>query len=136
MTELCLNVNVEQADSVQVRGIHKIVLCVLVLVLIESLVGLINELQQSYNFITQVAETPRGEDHKASYLLTKLIDLPKALSKSEKQGEMVVWHHQHNGHEFEQTLEDSEGQRSLACCSPWGCKELDMTEWLNNNKLK
>ena len=49
---------------------------------------------------------------------------------------MVVWHHQHNGHEFEQTLEDSEGQRSLACCSPWGCKELDMTEWLNNNKLK
>ena len=118
------------------RGIHNIVLCVLVLVLVESLVGLINELQQSYNFITQVAETPRGEDHKASYLLTKLIDLPKALSKSEKWGEMVAWHHQHNGHEFEQTLEDSEGQRNLACCSSWGCKELDMTEWLNNNKLK
>ena len=31
------------------------------------------------------------------------------------------------GHEFEQTLGDSEGQRSLGCCSPWGCKELDMT---------
>ena len=32
-----------------------------------------------------------------------------------------------NGHEFEQTLGDSEGQRSLACCGPWGCKELDTT---------
>ena len=49
------------------RGIHNIVLCVLVLVLVESLVGLINELQQSYNFISQVAETPRVEDHNASY---------------------------------------------------------------------
>ena len=38
-----------------------------------------------------------------------------------------------NGHEFEQTLGGSEGQRSLACCSPWGCKESDMTERLNNN---
>ena len=45
---------------------------------------------------------------------------------------MVGWHHQLNGHEFEQTLGDSEGQGSLACCSPWGCKELDTTEGLNN----
>ena len=37
------------------------------------------------------------------------------------------WHHQLNGHEFEQTLEDNEGQGSLACCSPRGHKELDMT---------
>ena len=44
---------------------------------------------------------------------------------------MVGWHHQLNGHEFEQTLGYSEGQGSLACCSPWGCKELDMTEQLN-----
>ena len=123
MTELCLNVNVEQADSVQVRGIHNIVLCVLVLVLVESLVGLINELRQSYNFISQVAENPKDEDHKTSYLLTKLIDLLTALPKSEKQGEMVEWRHQRNGHEFEQTLKDSEGQRGLVCCSPWGCKE-------------
>ena len=36
-----------------------------------------------------------------------------------------------NGHEFEQTLGDSEGQGSLACCSPWGHKEWDMTELLN-----
>ena len=36
-------------------------------------------------------------------------------------------------HEFEQTLGDSEGQGTLACCSPWGHKELNMTEQLNNN---
>ena len=40
-----------------------------------------------------------------------------------------------NGHEFEQTLVDSEGQGSLAYCSPQSCKELDTTEWLNNNLL-
>ena len=48
------------------------------------------------------------------------------------EDEMVGWHHQLNGHEFEQALEDSEGQGSLACCSPWVCKELDTTEQLNN----
>ena len=47
---------------------------------------------------------------------------------------MVGWHHQLNGHEFEQTPGNCEGQRSLACYSPWGGKELDMTEQLNNNK--
>ena len=41
---------------------------------------------------------------------------------------MVRWHHRFNGHEFEQTLGDGEGQGSLACCSPWGRKELDTTE--------
>ena len=46
---------------------------------------------------------------------------------------MVGWHHQLNGHEFEQALEDGEGQGSLAGCSPWGHKELETTERLNNN---
>ena len=41
------------------------------------------------------------------------------------EDEMIGWHHQLNGHEFEQTLEDSEGQGSLACCSPWGCRVRD-----------
>ena len=41
--------------------------------------------------------------------------------------EIVGWHHQLNGHEFEQTPGDSEGQGSLACCSPWGHKKSDMT---------
>ena len=35
---------------------------------------------------------------------------------------MVEWHHQLNGHEFEQTPGDVEGQGTLACCSPWGCR--------------
>ena len=43
------------------------------------------------------------------------------------------WHHRLSGHEFEQTLEDSKGQRSLACCSPWSRKESDMIQQLNNN---
>ena len=46
--------------------------------------------------------------------------------------EMVGWHHLLNGHEFEQAPGDSEGQGSLMCCGPWGCKESDMTERLNN----
>ena len=44
------------------------------------------------------------------------------------EDEMVGWHHRLKEREFEQTLEGSEGQGSLACCSLWGCKELDMTE--------
>ena len=47
---------------------------------------------------------------------------------------MVGRHHQLNGHGFEQILGDSEGQGSPACCSPWGRKESDTTEGLNNNK--
>ena len=46
---------------------------------------------------------------------------------------MVGWHHRLNGHEFEQALGDGEGQGSLACCSPWGLKESDTTERLNNS---
>ena len=47
---------------------------------------------------------------------------------------MVGWHHQLNGHEFEQALGDGGGQGSLACCSPWGRKESDTTEQLNNKE--
>ena len=45
---------------------------------------------------------------------------------------MVGRHHLLNGHEFEQTLGESEGQGSLVCCSPWGHRESDTTEPLNN----
>ena len=47
---------------------------------------------------------------------------------------MVGWHHQFDGGEFEEIQGNSEGQGNLACCSPWGCKELDMTDRLNSNK--
>ena len=51
------------------------------------------------------------------------------------EDEMVGWYYRLSGHEFEQTLGDSERQGSLACCSPWGCKELDTTERLNNKRI-
>ena len=47
--------------------------------------------------------------------------------RGQTEDEMGRWHHQFNGHEFEQTLGDSEGQGSLVCCSPWCLKESDMT---------
>ena len=46
---------------------------------------------------------------------------------------MVGWHHRLNGHEFEQTLGDGEGQGSLACFSRWSHKESETTEQPNNN---
>jgi len=48
------------------------------------------------------------------------------------ENEMVEWLHHLNGHEFEQTPGDDEGQGNLVCCSPWGHKESDMIEQLNN----
>ena len=51
----------------------------------------------------------------------------------EAEDEMIREHHGLNGHEFEQTPGGGEGQGSLACCSPWGHKESDITEPLNNN---
>ena len=53
--------------------------------------------------------------------------------RQEREDKMVGWDHRLNGHEFEQALGDGEGQGSLACCSPWGHKESNTTEQLNNN---
>ena len=49
--------------------------------------------------------------------------------KGTTENKMVGWHH---GHELEQTPGDGEEQRSLMCCSPWGCKESDTAEWLTH----
>ena len=54
--------------------------------------------------------------------------------KGMTEDEMLGWHHRLDGHGFEQTLGDGEGQGSLACYTPRGCKDSDMTEQLNNNK--
>ena len=54
--------------------------------------------------------------------------------KGATEDEMAEWHHQLNRHKFEQTPEDSKGQGSLTCWSPWGCKESDTTEQPNNKK--
>ena len=58
------------------------------------------------------------------------------MQKGVTEGEMVGWHHRLNGHGFEQAPEDGEGQGSLVCCSPWGLKESDTPERLNNSGLK
>ena len=71
-----------------------------------------------------------------SQLIRKDPDAGKDRRQEEKgtiEDETVEWHHRLNGHESEQTPGDGEGQGSLVCCSPWGHKESDVTERLNNN---
>ena len=65
-----------------------------------------------------------------SWLIGKVPDAGKEWEQKEKRAsedEMVVWHHQCNECELEQTLGDGEGQRGLVCCSPWSHKESDPT---------
>ena len=71
-----------------------------------------------------------------SHLMQRTDSLEKTLMlgkiegkrrRGQEEDEMVGWHHQLNGHEFEQALGNGERQGSLACCSPWCQKELDMT---------
>ena len=71
-----------------------------------------------------------------SRLTGKVRDPGKGWRQEEKgatEDEMVGWHHRLNGCEFEQAPGDGEGQGSLACCRPWGCKESDVTKQLNKN---
>ena len=92
---------------------------------------------QSWVFIGRTdaeAETPIIWPPDAKNWLTeKDPDAGKDWRQEEKgttEDEMVGWHHQLDGHEFEQAPEVGDGQGSLECCSPWGCKELDMIEQL------
>ena len=71
-----------------------------------------------------------------SWLIGKVPGAGKFWGQKEKrvsEDEMAGWHHWCNGHELGQTLGDDEGQGGLMCCSPWACKELDTTRWLNSN---
>ena len=56
--------------------------------------------------------------------------------KGGDRDEMVGWNHRLKGHEFEQTLGDSEGQERLECCSSWGHKESDRTERMNKKYIR
>ena len=95
---------------------------------------------QSWIFIGRTdaeAETPIlwPPDGK-NWLIGKDPDAGKNRKQEEKgtiEDEMVGWHHQLNGHESEQALGVGDGQGSLVCCSPWGCKESDTAELLNWN---
>ena len=66
--------------------------------------------------------------------LRKTLMLGKTEGRRMTEDEMVGWHHRFNGHEYEQTLGDGQRQGSLVCWSPWGCKEVDKTERLNNEQ--
>ena len=75
-------------------------------------------------------------DWNENWPLEKTLMLGKIESRRRKrvtEDEMVGWHHRLSRHEFEQTLRESEGKGRLACCSPWGHKQLDTTEQLNND---
>ena len=93
---------------------------------------------QSWIFIGRThseAETPIfwPSDVK-NWLTGKDLSAGKDWTEEEKgmtEDEMVRWHHQLNRYEFEQALGIGGGQGSLACCSPWGHKEWDLTDWLN-----
>ena len=83
---------------------------------------------------TPILWPPDGE----SWLIRKDPDAGKYWRQEEKgttEDEMIGWHHWLDRDEFEQTLGVGDGQGSLACWSPWGCKKLDMTEWLNWTEL-
>ena len=95
---------------------------------------------QSWIFIGRTdAEAPKfWEPDGKSWLIRKDPDAGKDWRQEEKgmtEEEIVGWHHQLNGHEFEQALGDGDGQGSVACCSPWGHKKLGTIEQLNNNKV-
>ena len=93
---------------------------------------------QSWVFIARTdteAETPiLWPPDTNSWLIWKDPDAGKDWrweAKGMIEDEMVGWHHWLNGHEFEQAPGVGDGQGSLVCCSPWGCKESDITERLN-----
>ena len=81
------------------------------------------------------AETPiLRPPHAKSWLTGKDPDAERDWGQGEKgmtEDEMAGWHHQLDGHEFEWTPGDGDGQESLVCCNSWGLKELDTTERLN-----
>jgi len=93
---------------------------------------------QSWVFIGRTdakAETPiLWPPDVKNWLIGKDPDAGQDWRQEEKgttEDEMVGWHHWLNGHEFEEAPGVGDGQRGLVCCSPWGCKESDMTEQLN-----
>ena len=67
--------------------------------------------------------------------LEKLPDAGKDWGKEKRASEMAGWHYWCNGHELGQSLGDGDGQGGPLCCSPWGHKESDTTEQMNNNSL-
>ena len=98
---------------------------------------------QSWIFIARTdleAETPiLWPPDSKNWLIGKDPDAGNDWRQEEKgttEDEIVGWHHWLDAHDFEQALGVGDRQRSLVCCSPWGNKESDMTEWLNWTDLQ
>ena len=88
-----------------------------------SLEGLMLKLKlQYFGYLTR-----RADSLEKTLILGKI----EAGRRRGRQDEMVRWHHWLDAHEFEQAPGGDDGQGSLVCCSPWGCKESDTTEQLN-----
>ena len=103
----------------------------------------LEEINPEHSFIrrtdAEVAAPILWPPDEESWITGKDPDAGKDWGQEEKgvtEDEMVGWHHRLSGHKFEQTLGDSEGQGSLACCSPWGRRESGMTEWLKSKFLQ
>ena len=82
---------------------------------------------------TRIHRPPDAE----SRLIGKYLDAGQDWRQEDwgtTEDEMVGWYHQFNGHDLDKALGDGEQQGNLACCSLWGCKELDTTEWLNGKQ--
>ena len=92
-----------------------------------SLEGLMLKLKlQSFDHLIRRAD---------SFEKTLMLGKTEGRRRRATEDEMVGWHHRLSGHEFEWTPGVGDGQGGLTCCGPWGCRELDMTEWLNSTEL-
>ena len=95
-----------------------------------SLQSILKEINTEYSFEALMLKLQYF-----GHLMWRANSLEKTLMLGKNEGrrrgwqdKMVGWHHQLNGHEFEQTLGDGEGKGGLVCCTPWGCKESDTTQ--------
>ena len=91
--------------------------------------SILKEINPEYSLMVKLKLQYFGHLMRRADSLEKTLMLGKTEVQEEKgvtEDEMVEWHPQFNGREFEQTPGDREGQESLVCCSSWGYKELDM----------
>ena len=96
---------------------------------------ILKEISPEYSLEGLILHPPDAKN----WLLRKYLERSRKDWRQEKKGttedEMVGWHRQLNGHEFEQAPGVGDGQGGLVCCSPWGHKKWDMTDWLNWNEM-
>ena len=96
--------------------------------------SVLKEISPEYSLKLQYFGPPDAKN----WLIGKDPDSGKDWRQEEKgttEDEMVGWHHQLHGHEIDQAPGVGDGQESLACCSPWSCKDSDTTERLKWSEL-